>query len=187
LSFIVIALTGVGLSMDAFAVALASGGSVEVKSRVRHAFRLGAAFGAGQAVMPVAGWYLGSTLKPFIAAFDHWVAFGLLVFIGLKMCRESQGAGCARGSVVMTRRRLFLLSIAVSIDALAVGVGFAFLDYSIWAAALIIGILTFIISGAGALIGSFCCCVWGKRAELLGGIMLVAIGIKILLDHIGAG
>jgi putative Mn2+ efflux pump MntP len=185
MSIFVILFTAIGLAMDAFAVALASG-SPMVISRTRHALRLGSAFGLAQMVMPLIGWFLGISLKKYILDFDHWVAFGLLLFIGLKMCKESfSSEDCVRESTVMSDRRLFLLSVATSIDALAVGVSFAFLDCPVIMAAAIIGVVTFVIAGIGALIGCFCCCIWGRRAEMLGGIILISIGVKILLYHHG--
>ena len=135
--------------------------------------------------MPLAGWALGVRLKSVIVSFDHWIAFGLLLFIGFKMLRESFVDG-DRGQEadLMTGRRLFLLAIATSIDALAVGVTFAFLEYPVLLACVIIGVVTFIISALGALIGCFCCSLWGRRAERLGGVILILIGVKILLEHL---
>ncbi len=184
MSLIVIVLTAVGLAMDAFAVALASGNAA-VSSRLRHALRLGGAFGLAQMLMPLIGWFLGIRLKHFIVSFDHWIVFGLLVFVGVKMFRESfSGDDCVKGSEPMTARRLFLLSVATSIDALAVGVTFAFLDCPIVLASVIIGAVTFVIAASGAFIGCFCCCLWGRRAERLGAVILILIGIKILLEHL---
>ncbi|MBF0569658.1 MAG: manganese efflux pump [Candidatus Omnitrophica bacterium] len=183
MSFLVIFATAVGLAMDAFAVALAAGAVGSV--RTADALRIGGSFGFFQMMMPLAGWVLGTQLKHVIAAFDHWVAFGLLVFIGLKMIHEFfSSSDCERSPQAMTARRLFFLSVATSIDALAVGVSFAVLDYPVLWAAVIIGIVTFIIATAGVLIGRVCCCVWGRRAELAGGIILILIGSKILWDHL---
>ncbi|MEI6437831.1 MAG: manganese efflux pump MntP family protein [Candidatus Omnitrophota bacterium] len=184
MSLIVIFFTAIGLSMDAFAVALASG-SAAGSSRVRHALRLGGAFGAAQMLMPLLGWFLGVRLKQVILSYDHWIAFVLLSGIGLKMIWESFSEDdCAKeGSLPITRRRLFLLSVATSIDALAVGVTFAFLDCPVVLASVIIGAVTFVLAGAGAIIGCFCCCVWGRRAERLGAVILILIGLKILLEH----
>lgn len=184
MSLTVILLMAVGLAMDAFAVALASGSAL-VGSRREHALRLGAAFGAAQMLMPMIGWFLGIRLKGFISSFDHWIAFGLLLFIGLKMLRESFSAdACDKEPGLMTGRRLFLLSVATSIDALAVGVTFAFLDCPVVLASSIIGAVTFVIAAAGAYIGCFCCCLWGRRAERLGAVILILIGLKILLEHL---
>ncbi len=170
--------------MDAFAVALASG-SASVPSRIRHALRLGAAFGAAQAVMPIIGWGLGFWLRHFITAVDHWIAFGLLAFIGVKMIREALFPDdCDKRPDPMNIRRLLVLSVATSIDALAVGLSFALLGQGILVAAALIGVVTFVIATAGGLIGCFCCCVWGRRAEMFGGAVLIMIGLKILLDHL---
>lgn len=182
MNFLVIFATAVGLAMDAFAVAIASGASGRI--RMVDALRIGGSFGFFQMAMPVLGWFLGKGLERFIASFDHWVAFGLLVMIGLKMIHEFLSSDCTRSPEVMTKRRLLILSIATSIDALAVGVSFAVLDYPIVLASTIIGVVTFLIATIGVLIGRVCCCVWGKRAELAGGIILIFIGLKILLDHL---
>ncbi|MBF0387047.1 MAG: manganese efflux pump [Candidatus Omnitrophica bacterium] len=184
MSLVVIFMTAVGLAMDAFAVALASGSAV-AGSRWRHALRLGGAFGLAQMLMPLIGWFLGFKLKSVITSFDHWIAFGLLVFIGVKMLRESFSADdCVRSPEPLTARRLLVLAVATSIDALAVGVTFAFLDCPVVQASVIIGVVTFVIAGAGALIGAFCCCLWGRQAERLGGIILILIGAKILVEHL---
>jgi manganese efflux pump family protein len=184
MNYLVIILTAIGLSMDAFAVAIASGGSITEK-RTLQAFRIGGSFGFFQMIMPLIGWALGESLKRYITSFDHWIAFGLLAFIGLKMLRESfDREACQRPAEPMTRRRLFFLSIATSIDALAVGVSFAFLDYPVFLAALVIGLITFAISFAGVFIGHFCCCLWGQRAERAGGVLLILIGLKILIEHL---
>jgi putative Mn2+ efflux pump MntP len=182
----IILFTAVGLSMDAFAVAVAAGAAIR-EQRVVQALRIGGSFGFFQMVMPIIGWLLGSHLKQFITAFDHWIAFGLLAFIGLKMIHESfSGDGCDRKDTAMTNHRLLMLSIATSIDALAVGVGFAFLDYPIFLSALVIGVVTFLIATAGVFIGHICCCAWGKRAEFAGGVILILIGITILIEHLRA-
>ena len=182
MNYLVIFATAIGLAMDAFAVAIAAGASG--KLRLADAFRIGGSFGFFQMIMPIAGWFLGKSLERFMAAYDHWVAFGLLVFIGLKMIHEFMTPDCERSPDPMTRRRLLLLSVASSIDALAVGVSFAVLNYPILWPSVMIGIVTFLIAVSGVLIGRMCCCVWGKRAELAGGIILILIGLKILLDHL---
>jgi putative Mn2+ efflux pump MntP len=186
MSLLVIFFIAIGLSMDAFAVAIAAGASVR-EHRTVQALRIGGCFGFFQMIMPIVGWLLGSHLKHLIAAFDHWVAFGLLVLIGLKMIHEFfSNQDCTRDNRLMTVNRLLLLSVATSIDALAAGVSFAFSDYPILTAALAIGIITFLLSAIGVLIGCFSCCIWGKRAELAGGIILILIGIQILLQHLRA-
>jgi putative Mn2+ efflux pump MntP len=181
---IVVLLTAVGLSMDAFAVAIAAGGNIR-EQRTAHALRIGGSFGFFQMLMPIIGWLLGSHLKSLITSFDHWIAFGLLAAIGLKMVRDSFGGeACVAEHRPLTRKRLLLLSVATSIDALAVGVSFAFIDYPILVAAITIGVVTFLISTVGIFIGCACCCLWGRRAELAGGLILILIGLKILWDHL---
>lgn len=184
MNILMILFTAVGLSMDAFAVAVAAGAS-GVK-HMRDALRIGAAFGFFQMMMPIAGWVLGTQLKHFISAFDHWVAFVLLAFIGGKMVYESFSfeEGCERKKGEMTDKRLLLLSIATSIDALAVGVSLAMLEQPVILASVIIGVVTFILSTTGVFVGRLFCCVWGKRAECTGGVILILIGIKILWDHL---
>ncbi len=183
MNLIIILFTAIGLSMDAFAVAIAAGGNIRER-RTIQALRIGGSFGSFQMIMPLIGWLLGSTLRPLIAAFDHWIAFGLLALIGLKMIHESMGSSCAREERPLTSRRLLVLSLATSIDALAVGLSFAFIDYPILTAAVIIGAVTFLISAAGVFIGYAFCCLWGRRAELIGGAILILIGLKILLEHL---
>jgi putative Mn2+ efflux pump MntP len=185
MNYFVIILTAIGLAMDAFAVAVASGGCVTKGRRLEQALRIGSSFGLFQMLMPLVGWVLGHSLKQFISSFDHWIAFIILAVIGLKMIHESFVKGeVAVASEPMTNRRLFFLSIATSIDALAVGIGFAFLDYPVVLAAAIIGGITFLISAAGIFVGHFCNAIWGKRAELAGGLILILIGIKIVYDHL---
>jgi manganese efflux pump family protein len=185
MNYFVIVLTATGLAMDAFAVAVASGGCVTKGRRLEQALRVGLSFGLFQMIMPLAGWALGSSLKQYISALDHWVAFIILAAIGVKMIYEAflkeEGDQIAGP---MTNRRLLFLSIATSIDALAVGIGFAFLDYPVVLVAALIGGITFLISAAGIFIGHFCNAIWGKRAELAGGLLLILIGIKILSDHL---
>ncbi len=188
MSLLVIVLTAIGLAMDAFAVALVSG-RVVGSSRALHALRLGAAFGLAQMIMPVIGWIMVVKLKHWILSVDHWIAFIVLLVIGLKMIRESfpDKDDCEKKVELMTNRRLFMLSLATSIDALAVGVTFAFLDCAVILTSLIIGFVTFLIATAGAFIGCICCCVWGRWAERLGGIILILIAVKILLEHLFSG
>lgn len=174
----------VGLSMDAFAVAVAAGASVQ-KRRTIQALRIGGSFGLFQMIMPIIGWVLGSSLKRFIVDVDHWIAFGLLAAIGFKMIHESFSADDgARDKGPMSKKRLFLLSVATSVDALAVGVSFAFLDFPVFLSATIIGLVTFVIATAGVFIGHFASSIWGKRAEFFGGVTLILIGLKILLEHL---
>ena len=177
--------------MDAFAVALASGCALRVP-QARHYFRLSAAFGFFQFAMPVVGWYLGITVRSYMEAWDHWIAFALLAWIGGKMVLSGFSAlrassSCPRPSVDPTAgRNLLVLSVATSIDALAVGVSMAFLQHvNILWAALVIGGVAFAFSLAGGLLGRRLGCLFQKRAELAGGLVLIGIGFKILGEHLG--
>ena len=176
-------LIAVGLSMDAFAVSVCKGLSVQ-KIRLRHALLAGLYFGGFQFLMPVIGWLLGVRFEHLIQSVDHWIAFGLLSVIGLSMIRESRGKSEELNDDFGFRTML-LLAVATSIDALAVGVTFAFLQVSILPAAGLIGVITFLLSALGIRIGS----VFGARfrsgAELAGGVILILIGLKILLEHLG--
>lgn len=177
-------LIAVGLAMDAFAVSI-SGGATLREDRGRWAVIIGALFGGFQAGMPVLGWLGGVNLTSFIGSCGPWIAFLLLALIGGKMIAEAvRGDGesvqFAAGSAAM----LLLLAVATSIDALAVGVTFAVLDTSIFWPAVTIGIVTFALSAAGVLVGSSFSRVFGRKAEILGGVILVGIGLRILLDHL---
>ena len=181
-------LIGVGLAMDAFAVSVCKGLSMR-KVRLRDAGVIALFFGVFQGLMPVVGWLLGRGFEQYITEFDHWIAFGLLVLIGGKMIvdviRGDEEEQDERGSFRLDIKELFLLAIATSIDALAVGVSFAFLNYNIAEAALIIGVVTAVISLAGVYIGNLFGSRWERGASLAGGIILVLIGAKILLEHHG--
>lgn len=179
---------GVGLSMDAFAVAICQGLCMP-KINWRHAGTIALFFGGFQALMPFTGWLLGSQFAGYIQSFDHWVAFILLVLIGGNMVREAlspeeEKVACA----VDTRldyKQLFLMAVATSIDALAVGVTFAFLEVTIVPAITLIGCTTFCISLAGVVVGNFFGARYKKRAEVVGGVILMLLGVKILLEHLG--
>lgn len=179
-------LLGVALSMDAFAVSVCKGlatGNV----RLNHMCIAGAWFGGFQALMPFLGFVLGSAFYKYITAFDHWIAFVLLAFIGGKMIKEAfsdeeenADTDASFGAVTM-----LVMAIATSIDALAVGITFAFLNVNIWLAITIIGITTFVCSAAGVKIGSVFGGRFQQKAEVAGGIILILIGVKILLEHLG--
>lgn len=178
-------LIAVGLSMDAFAVSVCKGLSVQ-RLKPRHYLLTGAWFGGFQALMPSIGFLLGSAFDHYINAFDHWIAFGLLAFIGGNMVKESLSGGeeCHDGSFDL--RTMFLLAVATSIDALAVGVTFALLpDVQIAAAVSLIGVTTFVLSAAGLRAGNIFGLRYKARAELAGGIILILMGLKILLEHLG--
>ena len=174
----------VGLSMDAFAVSVCKGLSIQ-KLKPRHAVIVGAWFGAFQALMPAIGWLLGSAFADMIEAVDHWIAFVLLALIGGNMIREALGHEEEDADPSLAPIAMLLLAVATSIDALAVGVTFAFLRVAVVPAVTLIGVCTFAISAAGVKIGNVFGARYKSRAELLGGIVLVLIGLKVLLDHLG--
>ena len=189
MGFIELLLIGVGLSMDAFAVAICQGISM-TKIKWGHALTVGLYFGGFQALMPFTGWMLGSQFAGRIQQYDHWVAFVLLVLIGGNMIREALSgeedeAEDAAIGAGLDHKKLFLMAIATSIDALAVGVTFAFLDTAILPAIGIIGTTTFFISVAGVAVGCWFGARYKKRAEITGGVILVLLGVKILLEHLG--
>ncbi len=173
------------LAMDAFAVALATGLALE-RLTGRHLFRLGFHFGLFQAMMPVIGWLAGLTVQRWIAAYDHWLAFGLLAFIGGKMIHEALDRDAAedRRSDPTRGMNLVLLSIATSIDALAVGLTLAVLRVDVWLPALVIGLVAGILTVAGMLLGRRIGALWGPRIEVAGGLVLIGIGLKILCEHL---
>lgn len=174
----------VALAMDAFAVALAAGIALE-RITGRHLFRLAFHFGLFQALMPVLGWLAGLSVQRWIADYDHWIAFGLLGFIGGKMIREAlqdEDDGVPRSDP--TRGwNLVMLSVATSIDALAVGLTLAMLGIGIATPAAVIGLVCAALTLVGMLLGRRVSLLWGQRVEILGGLVLIGIGIKILLEH----
>ncbi|WP_295748385.1 manganese efflux pump MntP family protein [uncultured Oscillibacter sp.] len=178
-------LIAVGLSMDAFAVSVCKGLSVQRLSP-RHYLLTGAWFGGFQALMPTAGFLLGSTFEQYIVSFDHWVAFLLLAFIGGNMVKESSSQDEEHHDGSFSVRTMFLLAVATSIDALAVGVTFALLpDVHIASAVSLIGVTTFLLSALGLKVGNVFGLRYKARAELAGGVILILIGLKILLEHLG--
>ena len=189
MGFAELLLIGEGLSMDAFAVAICQGLSM-TKIRWGHALTVGLYFGGFQALMPFIGWMLGSQFADRIQQYDHWIAFILLVLIGGNMIREAlsgdeEDAAQAETDLRLDHKKLFLMAIATSIDALAIGVTFAFLETAILPAIGIIGCTTFCISVAGVAVGCWFGARYKKRAEITGGAILVLLGIKILLEHLG--
>ena len=185
-----LALIGVGLSMDAFAVSICKGLSMR-KVDKKYMLVLAAFFGGFQALMPTLGWLLGSQFQSYITAIDHWIAFILLALIGGKMIldvikeRGENEEVCPDDSVRIDLKEFFLLAVATSIDALAVGITFAFLQVKLISSVTVIGCITFCFTIAGVLI----CYVFGTKfkdkATVLGGVILIAIGVKILLEHLG--
>ena len=169
--------------MDAFAVSITNGITIK-HQRINNALKIGICFGSFQALMPLIGWLAGLHLRDFISGVDHWVAFGLLSLIGGKMIYESTKIGDDKEIRSLNLFVLFLLSIATSIDALAVGLSFAFLKISIATPIIVIGIVTFMLSFLGVLVGNRLGHFFEKKMEIVGGLILVGIGIKILIDHL---
>lgn len=186
MEFSTILLIALALAVDAFAVSLAAGVSL-CQVNGRQVFRLAWHFGLFQAGMNILGWLGGLTVRPLIEAFDHWLAFGLLAFVGGKMIweaireakEEDEGTDPTRGRMLIT------LSIATSIDSLAVGLGFAVLEISVWFPALIIGLVASALTAMGLRLGCMLGSAsrLGSRAEIAGGLVLIAIGLKILHEH----
>ena len=177
----------VGLSMDAFAVAICKGLKMR-KLRWGQAGLIALFFGGFQALMPLVGWLLGKQFEQYIVKVDHWIAFVLLAFIGGKMiweALEKEKDVDEGGERPFDLKELFILAVATSIDALAVGITFAFLKVSIWSSIALIGCTTFLLSGLGVLIGHKFGARYKNKAEFAGGLILVLIGLKILLEHLG--
>lgn len=180
-----IILIGVGLSMDAFAVSICKGLSTQ-RLKPAHYLIIGAWFGGFQALMPAIGYLLGSAFEKYITSFDHWIAFVLLALIGGNMIKESFSKEADQTNASFAFGTMLLMAVATSIDALAVGVTFGLLaDVNIIAAISIIGATTFILSGIGLKVGNVFGLRYKSKAELAGGIILILIGIKILLEHLG--
>lgn len=187
--FFTLLLMGVGLSMDAFAVSICKGLSMR-KVNKKQCLVIGLFFGGFQALMPFIGWALGSQFEQYITSIDHWIAFILLGFIGGKMVVEAiretdEAVEVGKMDPPLDLKEMFILAIATSIDALAVGITFAFLQVPIVEAISIIGITTFVISVIGVYVGNFFGNRYKKKAELAGGMILILIGLKILLEHLG--
>ena len=174
----------VGLSMDAFAVAVCKGLAIG-KIQGKHALIVGLWFGGFQALMPLIGYLLGSSFAAYIAAVDHWIAMILLTLIGANMVRESLDKDPEHVNPSLGFKTMFIMAVATSIDALAVGVTFAFLEVRILPAVSFIGVVTFLLSALGVKIGSIFGTKYKSKAELTGGVILILLGIKILLEHLG--
>ena len=177
-------LVAVGLSMDAFAVSVCKGLSMQRIDR-RYTALIGVFFGGFQALMPLLGYLLGSRFAVYIERFDHWVAFVLLALIGGGMIRESRDEAEEETYHGVDYKELLLLAVATSIDALAVGVTFAFFEVRVLPAAALIGCITFALSLVGVVVGNRFGARYKGRAELTGGVILILIGLKILLEHLG--
>lgn len=180
-------ITAVGLSMDAFAVAVCKGLSAK-KVEMKHFIWIGLWFGGFQGLMPLIGYLLGSTFESYITPVDHWVAFVLLGIIGFNMLKEglSKDCDCEKESDSFSVKTMFVMAVATSIDALAVGITFALLpDVNIVAAVTSIGTITFVLSAIGLKIGNVFGLRYKSRAEIAGGAILILMGTKILLEHLG--
>ena len=177
---------GIGLSADAFSVSVCKGLNMR-KLNIGHAYVIALFFGGFQALMPLIGYFLGSGFSKYIESFDHWIAFVLLLFIGGKMIFDAlhEKEGDAENEYSLKIGELFMLAIATSIDALAVWITFAFLEVSIFFAILIIGVTTFALSLGGVILGNRFGAKYKNKAEIAGGVILILIGTKILLEHLG--
>ena len=192
MGFVELFLLGVGLSMDAFAVAVCKGLGMH-RVNYRRAVIIALFFGAFQGLMPLIGWLLGTQFEGFVTPVDHWIAFVLLGGIGGKMLWDAfheekddgEGCGCDKANDRLDLRELTLLAVATSIDALAVGITFAFLQVDIVPAVLTIGITTFVLSLAGVIVGNQFGSRFERPATIAGGVVLVLLGVKILLEHLG--
>ena len=173
----------IGLAMDAFAVSVCKGLSVE-KLKPRHALTVALYFGGFQAFMPMLGYFLGAGFKDYIEKIDHWIAFALLVLIGANMIWESREKG-EKMDASFGARAMLPLAVSTSIDALAVGVTFAIEEVNIWIAIAIIGVITAALSAVGIKIGNVFGAKYKSVAERVGGCVLILMGIKILLEHLG--
>ena len=187
--FVELFLLGVGLSMDAFAVSVCKGLGMR-KLNKKQALIIGLYFGGFQALMPLIGWLLGSQFQQYITSIDHWIAFILLGFIGGKMMVEAVREWNEEETVEVIdapidHKNMFVLAVATSIDALAVGITFAFLNTPIIEAITIIGITTMVLSIIGVIVGNFFGSRYKSKAEFIGGLILVLLGLKILLEHLG--
>lgn len=184
MTFFELLVLAIGLSMDAFAIAICKGLSVQ-KLKTKHMVITGLWFGGSQAVMPLIGYFLGSSFYQIIASVDHWISFCLLLLIGINMIRESQEESKPLDSS-FSAKVMFPLAIADSIDALAVGVAFAFQKVSIVPAVITIGITTFLFSCIGVKIGNRFGARYKSKAELIGGIVLIVMGCSMLIQDLGA-
>ena len=187
MGFLELFLLAVGLSMDAFAVSICKGLSMK-KAGLREGAVCGVWFGGFQALMPLVGFFLGTLFAGAIEAFDHWVAFGLLVIIGINMLRDAlkKGCDCEEHDADLSVKTMFVLAIATSIDAMAVGISLAMAgDVNIFLAILLIGVVTFVMCAAGVKIGNIFGSRFEKKAQAAGGLILILLGTKILLEHLG--
>ncbi|MDD6806952.1 MAG: manganese efflux pump MntP family protein [Oscillospiraceae bacterium] len=184
MGFISIVLLAVGLAMDAFAVSICKGLAMN-KLSIKNAAIIGLWFGGFQALMPAIGYFLGSTFEDKITAIDHWVGFVLLALIGVNMIREALVKDDEETTGTVGIKEMFVLAVATSIDALAVGITFAFVEMNVPLAIILIGVITFAISMLGVKIGNLFGTKYKSKAEFAGGVILIFLGLKILLEGIG--
>lgn len=184
MGFITIFLIAAGLGLDAFSVAIGIGAAHQKRSWI-PVLRLATAFGLFQFAMPIAGWLAGLTVVEVIASFDHWLAFALLALVGGKMIAEGFEKEKEKEKADQTRGwPLLMLSIATSIDALAVGFSFSILKHPILFPAVVIGVVCFVMTATGMIFGKALAKLFGRKVEIFGGIVLIVIGVKILFDHL---
>ena len=174
----------IGVSMDAFAVSICKGLAMK-QIKFKHMLIVGLWFGGFQALMPLIGYFLGIQFETYIPAYDHWIAFILLALIGGNMIKETLSNEEETADASLAVKIMLVLAIATSIDALALGVTFAFLQVNIWEAVSFIGVVTFLFSVAGLKIGNVFGTKYKSKAEFVGGVILILLGIKILLEHLG--
>lgn len=186
MSFTAVSSLGLGLSMDAFAASLGQGAATDAQKRMHHALLLGLAFGVAQGVMPLVGWSLGVVFQDAFRNIDHWVAFGLLAMIGITMIRASLSED-DEAQPLATRWKLLALAVATSVDAAAAGVTLTLMGVPVLVSCLIIGVITCSLTMVGTLLGSTVGARMGKTAEIFGGLILIAIGGKILFEHLFLG
>lgn len=184
MSLFTLFVTAVGLSMDAFAVSICKGLAMK-KLSWKKALIIGLWFGGFQALMPTIGYFLGTRFESYVTAIDHWIAFALLVLIGANMIKEALSKEEDETNDSIDIKTMFLLAVATSIDALAVGVTYAFLQVRIVPAVTFIGVITFSLSVAGVKIGNVFSLKYKSKAEITGGVILILMGTKILLEHLG--
>lgn len=183
MDFVTLLTLAVGLAMDAFAVSICKGLAMREKV-LKKGIIVGLWFGGFQALMPTIGFFLGTQFKDQITSIDHWIAFVLLGLIGINMIKEALSNEEEQADDSIAVKEMFMLAVATSIDALAVGITFAFLNVNIVSAASIIGVCTFLISFAGVKIGNIFGTKYKSKAELAGGIILILLGFKILFEHL---
>ena len=183
MGFIELLLISVGLAMDAFAVSVGKGMTIKCV-HPRHALTAGVWFGVFQGLMPLIGYFVGRSFAEYVTSVDHWIAFGLLTIIGVNMIREAISGEEEVVDGNFGVRTMLIMAIATSIDALAVGISMAFLHVNIWISVAVIGIVTFAISAAGVYLGASFGSRLGSKAGIIGGVILIAIGIKIVVEHV---